>query len=148
MEVLQAVLRVNERQPEQVLVRLRKHFSSLRGVRVTVLGLAFKPATDDMRSSPAIPIVHMLLAEEADVRAYDPAVDARAASRMLGADIPMYQALEPAVREAEAVVLVTSWDEFERVPGLLRDLDVPPLVVDGRRMLDPSGVARYEGIGR
>ena len=148
MDLLHAVLAVNERQPEQVLLLLRRHFSSLRDVRVTVLGLAFKPDTDDMRHSPAIPIVHRLLGEGADVRAYDPAVDARAASRMLGVAIPLYAALQPAVLEAEALILVTRWDEFELVPSLLHDLDAPPLVVDGRRMLDPSRVARYEGIGR
>jgi len=147
MSLLDAVLRVNERQHEQVLARLRKHFPSLRGVRVTVLGLAFKPDTDDMRESPAIPIVRELIAEGADVRAYDPAVDARTAARMRGVEIARYETLEPAVREAQAIVLVTRWDEFQRVTDLLLDIDAPPLVVDGRRMLDRSRVARYEGIG-
>jgi UDPglucose 6-dehydrogenase/GDP-mannose 6-dehydrogenase len=147
MDLMESVLQVNERQYTQVLARLQKHFPSLEGVRVAVLGLAFKPDTDDMRESPAIPIVRELLAQRADVRAYDPAVDAATARRMLGVDVPLYAALEPAVREAQALVLVTRWDEFRRVPDLLRDVAPPPLVVDGRRMLDRSSVARYEGVG-
>ena len=66
---------------------------------------------------------------------------------MLGVDVPLYPALEPAVREAEAIVLVTRWGAFEQVPTLLRDVDPPPLIVDGRRMLDRTRVARYEGVG-
>jgi len=66
---------------------------------------------------------------------------------MLGVEIARYETLEPAVREAQAIVLVTGWDEFQRVTDLLLDIDAPPLVVDGRRMLDRSRVARYEGIG-
>ena len=116
-------------------------------MRVAVLGLAFKPDTDDMRESPAFPIVRALVAEGADVRAYDPAVDSATAGRMLGVEVPLYAELEPAVREAEAIVLVTRWAAFERVPTLVRDLDPQPLIVDGRRMLDRSSVARYEGVG-
>lgn len=148
MDLLAAVLRVNERQPEQLLARLRRHLPSLRGVSVTVLGLAFKPDTDDMRSSPAIPIVRALLAEGADVGAYDPAVDPRMAARMIGAEIPLHPSLEAAVAGVDAILLITRWSDFARVPSLIEDADPPPLVVDGRRMLDPGSVRRYEGIGR
>jgi UDPglucose 6-dehydrogenase/GDP-mannose 6-dehydrogenase len=148
MPLLRAVLDVNDRQPAEMLLRLRRHFDSLRGARVTVLGLAFKPDTDDMRSSPAIPIVRALIDEGADVGAYDPAIDAATAARMLGAEIPLHASLAAAVGDVDAIVLVTRWSEFEQLPDLLADVDPPPLVVDGRRMLEPTHFRRYEGIGR
>jgi UDPglucose 6-dehydrogenase/GDP-mannose 6-dehydrogenase len=147
MEILDAVVRVNERQPRRVVDLLRKHHDSLRGVPVAVLGLAFKPGTDDVRESPALPVVEELVAEGADVRAYDP-VARETARAALGEDGVTYaDSMEACVEGAEAVLLLTSWEEFRRLPELLEDREDPPLVVDGRRFLDRDRVARYEGIG-
>ena len=77
MRLLEAVVQVNESQPKQVLTLLRRQFPALKGVRVSVLGLAFKPGTDDIRESPALPVVRELLAEGAVVTAYDPVVTER-----------------------------------------------------------------------
>ena len=113
---------------------------------MTVLGLAFRPDTDDMRESPAIPIVRRLLKEGAIVAAYDPAAAAEA-RQLFGDSVSVASTLEQALEGADAVVLVTRWKEFGRVPELLARNGRPPVLVDGRRMLDKDKVARYEGIG-
>jgi UDPglucose 6-dehydrogenase len=147
MEVLDAVTRVNERQPQEVLRLLKKHFSTFEGVNAAVLGLAFKPGTSDMRESPAIPVVRALQEGGAHVTAYDPVAREEAQRVFASNNITYPETLEHAVQEVEAVVLMTRWDEFQRLPDLLLDRDPQPLVVDGRRMLDKLRLARYEGIG-
>ena len=147
MPLLDTVIKINEQQPRRVVELLEKHFPSLAGVRVSVLGLAFKPDTDDMRESPAIPIIRELLTRAAVVSAYDP-VATEAARKVLPAEgIRFVQGLEHALREADAAVIVTGWQEFLEIPGILARLEHPPLIVDGRRMLDKRRVARYVGIG-
>lgn len=147
MDVLKAVIRVNERQAGRMLRLLGRHFASLVGVRVTVLGLSFRPDTNDMRESPAVPLVEQLLAAGARVAAYDPAATAEARKVFAGRPVNLCDSLEEAVADAEAVLLVTRWDEFRRVPALIEGLEQPPVLVDGRRFLDKGSVARYEGIG-
>ena len=146
MTLLRAVVAVNERQPDQVVALVRKHFPSLTGVRIAVLGLAFRPGTSDMRESPAIPIVRQLLAAGARVSAYDPAAGA-AARTFFNGDVTLCADLSSAVADAEAAVLVTRWEEFKGLPDVLGKLGRAPLLVDGRRMLEKAGYERYEGIG-
>jgi len=147
MRLLRAVIEINRRQPEQLISLLLRHFPSLAGVRVAVLGLAFKPDTDDMRESPAIPIVERLLDERAVLCAYDPVANARA--REVFGDRPLRYCdrLEQAIADVDAIVVVTRWAEFRQLPELLARLPQAPLVIDGRRMLDRNGICRYEGIG-
>jgi UDPglucose 6-dehydrogenase/GDP-mannose 6-dehydrogenase len=121
---------------------------SVDGARITVLGLAFKPDTDDVRETPAVPVVERLLALGAEVTVHDPVVD-RLPDALAGRPgLALVADLEVALRGADAVVIVTRWDEYERLPDLLADLDRPPLVVDGRRMLAADRLERYAGIGR
>ncbi|MFZ5917487.1 MAG: UDP-glucose dehydrogenase family protein [Chloroflexota bacterium] len=147
MRLLDAVIQVNEHQPQQILSLLQDRFPSLKGVRVAVLGLAFKPGTDDMRESPAIPIVRELLAQEAYIKAYDQAAKHIARELFGNQQIVYCDDLTHTLDDVQAVLLLTSWHEFERVPELLLGTDPQPLVIDGRRMLDKHSVARYEGIG-
>ena len=147
MRLLDVVIQINEQQPQKVLSLLRKHFSSLAGIRIAVLGLAFKPGTDDIRESPAIPVVKALLAQGADVKAYDPVANHEARKVFGDSDIVFCDDLAQAVEGVQAVVLLTRWKEFGAIPEFLAGLDPQPLVVDGRRMLDKRSVARYEGIG-
>lgn len=148
MRVLEAVRDVNRGQPGRLLELIRRHHEDLRGVRTTVLGLAYKPDTGDVRESPAFPVIHDLLAAGASVTVFDPAAMPEA-RRVLPPERVVYaEDLERAVRDAEVVALVTRWPQFETLHELLRDRRPPPLVVDGRRVLDPSRFARYEGIGR
>lgn len=147
MPLLEAVMQINERQPAELLALLRKHFPSLSGVRIAILGLAFRPGTDDVRESPALTVASALLSAGAHVRAYDPAVRQRAATGIEHPRFEVCAALTDAVKSVDAVVLVTSWEEFHRVPDVLADMHPQPVFVDGRRMLDRHRIARYEGIG-
>lgn len=146
MPLLRAVLEVNAAQPEQILRILEKQFGRLAGLRVGVLGLAFKPDTDDMRESPAIPVIRSLLARNVAVKAYDP-VAIPEARKVLPRAVAYAGALGDCLRDVDAVVLLTRWKQFEAVPAMLGALNPPPLLLDGRRQLDKRAVARYAGIG-
>jgi UDPglucose 6-dehydrogenase/GDP-mannose 6-dehydrogenase len=147
MGLLREVLAVNRSRPARVLEHLKRDLTSLAGKRVAVLGLAFKPDTDDVRESPAFPIIRALLDEGARVAAYDPVAGAAAGRALDGAPVRLAGTLEDAIVGADAVVVVTRWKEFQTLPALVARMPHPPLVFDGRRMLDPSSVARYDGIG-
>jgi UDPglucose 6-dehydrogenase len=148
MNLLEAVIRVNEGQPGHMLALLGRHFRSLKGVPVAVLGLAFKPGTDDLRESPAIPIVDLLHRAGARVLVYDPVAMPAAQRSPYFNGVTYVASLKEAVGSVGAVVLVTAWPEFRQLPRLLRHLRRPPVVVDGRRILHPHAIERYEGIGR
>ena len=147
MRLLDAAIEVNTLQPHKVLALLERHFPTLAGVEVAVLGLAFKPGTDDVRESPALPVVRELLARGAAVRAFDP-VAMDEARRYLDEDAPAFaKTLPEAIEGAQAVLLMTRWPEFTDLARLLKGRTDQPVVIDGRRMLEPASVARYEGIG-
>ncbi|MEM7792908.1 MAG: UDP-glucose/GDP-mannose dehydrogenase family protein [Cyanobacteria bacterium P01_C01_bin.118] len=147
MPLLGAVLKVNADQPYKMLTLLQKHLADLSNVRIAVLGLAFKPGTDDMRESPAIPVINELIAKGAVVQAYDP-IAQHEAEKIFEADKVAYKdSLETAIKDAEAILIMTRWSEFNALPGLLKSLDKAPVVIDGRRMLDKQDLAKYDGIG-
>ena len=147
MPLLNAVIDVNAVQYKQVMTRLAKHFPNLDAVRVGVLGLAFKPGTDDMRESPAIPIVQELLAGSAKVKAFDPVATHEAQKIFENQPIQYCDTLAETVQDVDVVLLLTRWADFKALPDLLQGVANPPLVIDGRRMLDKAAFARYEGIG-
>jgi len=147
MDLLKAVIEINKRQPGQVMDRLRKHFPELAEKRIAVLGLAFKPGTDDMRESPAIPIVRELISEQAVVTAYDPVAQKEAQNIFPENSIQYCGSIEKTVAGADAVLLLTRWPEFSALPEILKGQGASPLVVDGRRLLPKDSVATYEGIG-
>ena len=152
MPVLDAVIRTNDTQPARMLTRARERMGPLTGRRVTVLGIAFKPGTDDVRESPAVPIVAALSAEGAHVVVHDP-IALETGRRELQSKgvrteaIRFESDLGSAVADAEVVLLVTRWPEYAQLPALLGRIGTSPLVVDGRRMLARDSVARYEGVG-
>jgi UDPglucose 6-dehydrogenase len=148
-QLLSAVIEVNELQKRRVVQKLQKHLGKLRGKKVALLGLAFKPGTDDMREAPSIVLASRLLAEGAEVRAWDPV--AKPGELLKGA--VLCDSVLEAVRGADAAVVVTEWPELRELPSpAVRDAMARPLIVDGRNLLDPertraAGFA-YEGIGR
>ena len=147
MPLLDAVIGINDRQPGQVVSLLETHLGALDGSQITVLGLAFKPGTDDMRESPAIPIIRNLVAQGAIVRAHDP-VARVTAERVLSAEgIDYADDVASAVAGAEAVVVLTPWADYDDLPQLIAAMPAQPLVVDGRRAFEKSDFARYAGIG-
>ncbi len=147
-QLLNAVIEVNELQKRRVIGKLHRHLGSLRDKRVALLGLAFKPHTDDMREAPSLVLAGRLLAEGADVRAWDPIVDGR---DLHGVEI----ATDPAAAAdgADAVVIVTEWPELADVDWASVAASMrTPVLIDGRNFLDPARMEsagfRYEGIGR
>lgn len=147
MDLLCSVIDINKSQPQKILDLLRKHFTSLKGVKISVLGLAFKPETDDMRESPAIPIVNELITLGAIVGAYDPVAQHEASKIFNARNITYYDDLNKSLEKTDAVLLLTSWKEFKEVPKLLERLGERPVLIDGRRMLDKNLIENYEGIG-
>jgi len=146
--LLQAVWEVNELQKRRVVSKLQRHLGTLRGKTVALLGLAFKPSTDDMREAPSRVIAYRLLAEGADVRGWDPV--ARPDDL---AGVELCDSVLDAVRDADAAVIVTEWPELRSLASPeVREAMARPLIVDGRNLLDPVQVREagfeYEGIGR
>lgn len=148
LRILESVLEVNRGQADRLVALIRRHHPQLTGLRVSVLGLAFKPDTDDIRESPGLRIAGRLRAEGAVVTGYDPAVRSLPEGGGAPGPLPLAPGLEQALEGADVVVIATRWREFQRVPDLLAGRPHQPLVVDGRRVLAPASVARYEGIGR
>jgi UDPglucose 6-dehydrogenase len=148
-QLLNAVIEVNELQKRRVVGKLEKHLGKLRGKTVAVLGLAFKPDTNDLREAPSLVLVERLLAEGAEVRTWDPVADA---SDLLRAASSCDSVLE-AVTGADAAVIVTEWDELRSLASEgVREAMRRPVIVDGRNLLDPEQARAagftYEGIGR
>ena len=144
MSLLEAVVKINAQQPNRMLELLRKHFRELRGLKVSVLGLAFKPGTNDIRESPAIPILHQLQKEGAVLTAFDPVAEHEMRHLFNDSAVRYTRSLDKAVEGADAVLLITNWPEFSELPRLLASNTV---LIDGRRAISKNAVPRYEGIG-
>jgi UDPglucose 6-dehydrogenase len=150
-QLLTAVIEVNELQKRRVVGKLEKHLGSLLGKRVALLGLAFKPDTDDMREASSLVLAARLQGEGAEVVAYDPVASERA-GQLLGSVTLTGSALE-ALDGADAAVLVTEWREFAELDWaeVARRM-ARPLIVDGRNFLDREALVvagfEYEGIGK
>jgi UDPglucose 6-dehydrogenase len=150
-QLLNAVIEVNELQKRRVVGKLQKHLGSLLGKRVALLGLAFKPHTDDMREASSLVLAARLEGEGAEVAAYDP-VAGEIARDLLGSVEFRDSALE-ALDGADAAILVTEWPEFAELDwSAAAERMARPLLIDGRNFLDPSLLEgagfEYEGIGR
>jgi UDPglucose 6-dehydrogenase len=149
-QLLSAVIEVNELQKRRVIGKLKRHIGSLRGKTVALLGLAFKANTDDMREAPSIVLASRLLAEGADVRAWDPVVRG---DDKLPNGVQIVGSILEAVQGADAAVIVTEWGELKELasPEVYAAMNTP-LIVDGRNLLDPDKTRQagftYEGIGR
>ena len=147
-QLLSAVIEVNELQKRRVIGKLQQHLGRLRGKRIALLGLAFKPHTDDTREAPSLVLAGRLLAEGAEVRAWDPVATPDGLP-----GVTQVATIEAALADADAAVLVTEWPQLADVDWaeIARTMRTP-VFVDGRNMLDPetmraAGFA-YEGIGR
>ena len=148
-QLLNAVIEVNELQKRRVIGKLERRLGPLRGKRIALLGLAFKPGTDDMREAPSLVLAGRLLSEGADVTAWDPV--ANGAAHLHGVAIAA-SALE-ALDGADAAVVVTEWPEFRELDWAAAGERMRTrVVVDGRNLLDPDALRAlgfaYEGIGR
>ena len=145
MRILQAVEEVNDEQKSLLFRKLEKHFNGdLKGKRVALWGLAFKPETDDMREAPSLVLIEKLLSAGCEVYAYDP-VAVEETERRIGDSIHYAKDIYDAVVDADALMLVTEWKEF-RMPSwsAVKKLMATPLVLDGRNIYD---IKEMEGNG-
>ncbi len=150
-QLLNAVIQVNDLQKRRVIGKLQRHLGSLAGRRVALLGLAFKPNTDDMREASSLVLSSRLQADGASIVAYDPVAEEQARRLVSGiefADTPLQ-----ALRGADAAVLVTEWQELVELDwSAVAEAMAGNVLVDGRNALDPAAVRAagllYEGIGR
>ena len=138
-------------QKRRVMAKLQKHLGSLVGRRIALLGLAFKAHTDDMREASSLVLSARLLADGAQVHAYDPVAENEA--RRLMAGVSFADSALDALKGADAAVIVTDWPEFAELDwAQIANLMQGKLVIDGRNMLDPTTITDaglvYEGIGR
>ncbi|MCI0528913.1 MAG: UDP-glucose 6-dehydrogenase, partial [Nitrospira sp.] len=150
-EIVDAVLRVNSRQQKLMVEKIKKMIGELDGKTIGVLGLAFKPNTNDIRESPAIEIIKGLLQSGARIRAYDPA--AMEEAKKVLTKVVFCQDAYDTVKGCDALVLATEWNQFrnldlERIKEVLKQ----PVFVDLRNVYEPARMAelkfRYVGVGR
>ncbi|MDB4662338.1 UDP-glucose/GDP-mannose dehydrogenase family protein [Verrucomicrobiales bacterium] len=151
--LLKEVEKINHDQLERFIKRIREKLWVLEDKKIAVWGLAFKPDTDDTRCSVAIELVERLVAEGAEVRAFDPKALDHVKNSPLGDKITLCGSPEEAAEGAEAVVIATEWPEFANVDfDKVRDSMIAPVMFDGRNLLDPKTMERfgfeYHGVGR
>ena len=151
-QILHAVESVNETQKLRLLAKLQSHFGSLKGKRIAVWGLSFKPRTDDMREAPAVPLINGLLSAGAAVQAYDPEA-MKVARSIFGSKVSYAENSYSALTGADALAIVTEWNEF-REPDFarMRKLMRQPIIFDGRNLYNSEAIRAqgftYSSIGR
>ncbi|MFQ6105630.1 MAG: UDP-glucose dehydrogenase family protein [Candidatus Hydrothermarchaeaceae archaeon] len=140
--VLNAALELNETQPLKLVELLERKVGSLKGLKVAVLGLAFKPGTDDMREAPSVKIIHSLLRKGGRVYTADPKATPEA-KKILGSHerLTYCDSAEEAVKHAKHILIVTEWDEFKN-----KKLYRNKVIIDGRRIEEARASEEYEGI--
>jgi UDPglucose 6-dehydrogenase len=152
--LLEAAASVNKQQRKRVILKLQRELHTLKGKRIALLGLSFKPKTDDLREAPSLEIAELLKALGARVVGYDPVAGKKVASKLPPDSMRVVYDPYEAFSGAHAAVIITEWEEFrelnlERMASLMHK---PPLLVDGRNALDPREVRaagiRYRGFGR
>ncbi len=153
MRIVRAARDVNYSQRKRVITKLARELHSLEGKVVGLLGLAFKPHTDDLRDAPALDIAHRLLASGARVRAHDPVALHRARVECRASGIQFCESVDLLVEGAHALVLVTEWPEYQSLPWQkLGSTMCGRLILDGRNVLDREELElagfRYVGMGR
>lgn len=142
-DLLKAVIRVNNEQRKRLVHKAKERFGSLKGRTIGLLGLSFKPGTDDMREAASIVIAGMLIAEGAIVRAYDPAAIENA-RRVLPEEVIFKDSIDAAVLDADAVFILTEWDEIVNMDmDRMLKLMAEPIIFDGRNCFDLKKIMQY-----
>jgi UDPglucose 6-dehydrogenase len=138
--ILRAVEAVNEGQKRRLVAKMEAHFGSLKGKRIALWGLAFKPKTDDMREAPAVPLIQGLLAAGASVHAYDPEA-MKVARSIFGSKIHYADGSYAALTGADALAIITEWNEFREPDYVrMRKLMRSPVIFDGRNIYNPESL--------
>ncbi len=152
MRLLKATLEVNKRQPLRTVELLREEIGALTEKSIAVLGLAFKPDTDDMREAASIPIIRKLIEEGAMVKATDPIAIPNAQKILSHSNLEYYETISDTLKNTDALILVTEWEMFKQLTPLeIKSLMRGNIVIDGRRVWKPELFQKhgliYRGIG-
>ncbi len=152
-QLLNAVLDINYDQRNEIVDKVAVLLGSLRGAVIGILGLAFKPNTDDMRDAPSIDIIHSLLAQGAEVRACDPAAKEKARAAIQDDRVVYCDNAYETAQGCDALILVTHWNEFRSLqPETLKSVMRQPILIDGRNIYEPKRMINagfiYRGVGR
>jgi len=150
-QLLRAVMEINYDQRKKVIQKLRDILGGFRGKTIGILGLAFKPNTDDMRDAPSIEIIHMLQHEGAQIKAYDP--QAMETARRLLTNVTYCESPYAVAEDADALILMTEWNEFKQLDMMrIKESMRQPVLLDGRNIYDPSRMKElgfiHRGMGR
>jgi len=151
-QMLRAVMEINYDQRKRFVTKLRHILGGFRGKTVGMLGLSFKPNTDDMRDAPSAEIIKLLQYEGAEIQAYDPVAQENA-KRILGDSVAYCETPYEAAEEADALMLVAEWNEFKQLDmDRIKELMHRPILMDGRNIYDPQRIRdlgfTYRGMGR
>jgi UDPglucose 6-dehydrogenase/GDP-mannose 6-dehydrogenase len=151
--ILNGVITINDTQPERMFEFLKSHIGSPNGKRIAILGLSFKPNTDDLREPPALCLIKLLKKSGAKIIGHDPlAYKARIPVELKQLELDLAATIEQALKDADVCMVVTAWDEYKKLtPDIFKKAMKTPIVIDGRRIYDKeiftkAGIA-YEGIG-
>lgn len=150
-ELLKIVQKINDFQKQQIVKKLKDALWNLNGKIVGILGLSFKPDTDDMREAPSIDIIRQLQAEGANIKVYDP--QAMDNTRELLHNVEYCQNPYQVAESSDALVVITEWDEFKNLDlSKVKQLLKQPVIIDGRNIFDPAQMKKlgfiYQGVGR
>jgi len=137
--LLDAVLKINDSRPDKVVSMAENILGSLGGKKISILGLAFKPDTDDMRSSPSIQVIRQFEAKNSSVYGYDPKVTGEILEKNGIRNVTLCNSLEDCLTESHLAVLLTKWPEFEKINGkMLKQFMKKPCLIDGRGFLNKN----------
>jgi UDPglucose 6-dehydrogenase len=150
-QIIKNVIEVNRTQPERMVRLLKNTVGKLKGKKIAVLGLSFKPDTDDLRESPSIPVLKLLAKEGADVIAHDPTVKEKNGA-FEGINMQIAKSINDALSNAEAVLLMTAWKEYRELePKVFKKKMSNAIIIDGRRIYSKKAFIEegiiYKGIG-
>ncbi len=150
--VLDAVICVNKTQPERVVKLIMQAIGSLEGKKIAILGLTFKPDTDDIRESPSLTLINLLKIKNVSVRVHDPVAYTSHKETIDSSDLDFKSTIEETLQDADAAVIMTAWDDYKNLkPEIFKKHLKQPIVVDGRRIYDKNefmdnGI-KYMGVG-
>lgn len=150
-DIINSVININRTQPSRMIILLRQVLGGLKNKKIAVLGLAFKPDTDDLRESPSIQVVKLLLGERANVICHDPIINSERIE-FKNMKVKFAKTAKEALKNTDGVLIMTAWEEYKRItPDIFRNNMRNPVVIDGRRIYDKSSFLNseviYRGIG-
>lgn len=147
LHLLNSVIEINKQQPSKMVELLVDKIPYVKDKKIGVLGLAFKPGTDDLRESPSLRVIDILIKQNAQILTHDP-VAMEAAERQINNDnVHFFDDIEKVVKDSDALLIMTAWDDYKNIHQIVDRLNKDVIVIDGRRILDKKNFKNYSGIG-